>query len=55
VEPTLNTGSTDWSYLLLMVPTLPRIANHGGESRKTHSKGKGDGIVKDGLRTSKQC
>jgi hypothetical protein len=25
VEPTLNIGSVDWSYLLVMVPILPRI------------------------------
>jgi hypothetical protein len=56
VEPTLNVGGG----LVLFINdgahfTMDFSVNGGGENIETHSKGKGDGIAKDGLGTSKQC
>jgi hypothetical protein len=54
VEPTLNLGgglvlfTNDGAHL-----TMDFNVNDRGENRKTHSKGKGDDIAKDGLSTSK--
>ncbi len=56
MEPTLNVGgglvlfTNDGAHL-----TMDLGVNDGGENKETHSKGKGDGIAKDGLGTSKQC
>jgi len=56
VEPTLNIGSVDWSYLLVMVPILPCIlVQTMGVTIERHilKRKKRSGIAKDGLGTSK--
>ncbi len=56
VELTLNFGgglvlsTGDGAHL-----TMDLSVDNGGENKETHSKGKGDGIIKDGLNTFKQC
>jgi hypothetical protein len=56
VEPTLNIAGG----LVLFIGdgadlTMDFSVNNGDENKETHSKGKGDGIAKDRLGTSKQC
>ncbi len=56
VDPTLSIGgglvlsTSDGAHL-----TTEFNADNGGENIETNSKGKGDGIAKDGSSPSKQC